>query len=107
MPQCKETLANRQYLFYIVHLPSGFLDRAAGAAVFPLQQADDRIAVVSYDRQALLDRRVAGTQLDVGALVSLAVLNMDVRNAVVMLAKERRRVVVAGSVVTDVEVDHE
>ena len=96
-----------QYLPDVVHLPFGFIDGAAGAAIFPLEEANDRITVVSDQRQAFFDRGVTGSQLNVGTLASLSVFNMNMSDAVVMLPKECRGIVIAGCVMTDVEVDHE
>ena len=96
-----------QYLLYILHLPSGFLDGAARPSILPLEQADDRIVVVSDQGQAFLDGRVTRTQLYVWPLIPLAVFNVEVRYPIVMLPEECRRVVVACRVMADVEVDHE
>ena len=56
---------------------------------------------------ALLDRRVAGAELHVRTVVPLAILDVQMGDAVVVRAQERHRVVVAGGVVADVEVDDE
>src|SRR5438094_7211156 len=96
-----------QYLLHVVHLPFGFLDGAARPPILPLEQADDRIVAVADQCQAFLDGRVAGTQLNVGPLIPLAVVNVEVRDPVVMLPEVCHRVVVAGGVMTNVEVDHE
>src|SRR5262249_17177879 len=96
-----------EYLLHIIHLPFRFIDRTTRTAIFPLDQANDRITIVSDERQAFPDGRVAGAQLNIGTLASLAIFNMDMRDAVVMLTKERCSVIIPRRVMTDVEVDHE
>ena len=100
-------MSRLQYLLYIVQLPLGFLDRAAGPSIFPLEEANNRIVVVSNQRQAFLNWRVARSQLNVRAVVSLSVFDMNVCDTVVALSKESDGVVVAGRVMTNVEIDDE
>src|SRR5215471_13477866 len=94
-------------LLQIVHLPLGFFDRRSGSAEFPLDDAVDGPLVVANQRQALLDRRLTRAELHVRAVIAAAILDVQVRDAVVMLLEEVHRVVIAGGEVTDVEVDDE
>src|SRR5262249_37306773 len=93
--------------FNVIQLPFRFLDRRAGTSIFAFEQTNNRISIVSDERQAILDRRVAGAQLDIGTLVFLAIFNMDVCDAIVMLSKKRGCIVVSSRVMTDVEVNDE
>src|SRR4026207_1522068 len=92
---------------HVVHLPLCLVDRRPWATKFALEQCINWPLVVPNQRQALTNRSVASSKLHVRALIAFAILDVQVRDPIVVLLQERHGVVATGSEVPDVEVDHE
>src|SRR4051812_32761226 len=84
-----------------------FCDGTALATVFVFDEGTNRPPLPFEERQHLRDLRVARAPWRVVALITLAVLDVQVGDVAVMLAEVGNGVVVGGGEVTDVEIDLE
>src|SRR5688572_12184530 len=98
---------SRQRLLRVSDALLDLVDRRAGATVFVLDVGADRPALPFEQLQNIADRSVARAPRHVVPLCLLSILDVQVGDAVVMLADVRDRIVVGRREVPDVEIDLE